>query len=100
MWGSRDHYSALGLLPGADWEELRRAHQRLVLDCHPDRQPAPLREVAQAAFIRVQQAWDVLRARSPTSRAQMFFSARPSSALTHRSPAADAPTTRSGMRHW
>lgn len=45
-----DPYAALGLLPGADLDEARRAWRRLVAENHPDRLHA---RGAPAAFVRI-----------------------------------------------
>jgi hypothetical protein len=78
------HYGALGLSQSASEEDVKRAYQRAVGSpwlhwseassvphlycfcipqakaCHPDRNSG---DAAQKAFIRVQEAWDVLKVR-------------------------------------
>jgi hypothetical protein len=42
-----EHFSILGLLPGASPREIRRAFRRLVLDLHPDRRGGDARSAAR-----------------------------------------------------
>src|SRR5205814_4808097 len=48
-------YGVLGVASWADLEAIRKAYQRKVKECHPDRFPDKAEE-----FKAVQEAWDVL----------------------------------------
>ena len=60
----RNHFEVLDLHPGCSDEEVRRAHIAHVKRYHPDMQRdarlADLRDVLEAIFIRVGEAWEVL----------------------------------------
>jgi diphthamide biosynthesis protein 4 len=58
------HYSVLGVSAGAPVEDIRAAYHAAVLKCHPDKhviEASAERPDAQARFLRIQQAWEVLR---------------------------------------
>ncbi|RDW83420.1 hypothetical protein BP5796_04911 [Coleophoma crateriformis] len=64
-----DPYKALGVLKDAKLPEIRSAHRKLVLKCHPDKvQDAALKAVKQDEFQKVQQAYELLS--DETRRAQ------------------------------
>lgn len=46
--------AVLGVAPDADVETARRAYRRLVLECHPDRNPSP---AAAARFAAIAEAY-------------------------------------------
>ena len=54
---SRDYYEILGVGRTASADEIKRAHRKLALEFHPDRNKA---EGAAARFNEVQEAYDVL----------------------------------------
>lgn len=54
---SRDYYDILGVGRSASADEIRRAHRKLALQYHPDRNKA---KDAQAKFAEIQQAYEVL----------------------------------------
>lgn len=54
---SRDYYDILGVDRSASADEVRRAHRKLALQYHPDRNKA---KDAQAKFAEIQQAYEVL----------------------------------------
>lgn len=56
-----DPYIALGVAKGANLPEIRSAHRKLVLKCHPDKvQDAALKAIKQDEFQKVQQAYELL----------------------------------------
>lgn len=59
-----DAYLELGLSPSASFEDVRKAHQRLVLQFHPDRTvqlSGSEREYCTVRFKRIQNAFEALR---------------------------------------
>lgn len=56
-----DPYKLLGVTKDAKLPEIRSAHRKLVLKCHPDKvQDAALKAVKQDEFQKVQQAYELL----------------------------------------
>ncbi|KAI1090763.1 DnaJ-domain-containing protein [Rostrohypoxylon terebratum] len=56
-----DPYKALGVAKDATQAEIRSAHRKLVLKCHPDKVQDPkLKEEKQREFQQVQQAYELL----------------------------------------
>lgn len=56
-----DPYAVLGLLPDASLPQIKSAHRKLVLKCHPDKiKDDALRNDAQNEFQRVQHAYELL----------------------------------------
>jgi len=56
-----DPYKALGVSKDAQLSEIRSAHRKLVLKCHPDKvQDAALKAIKQDEFQKVQQAYELL----------------------------------------
>jgi curved DNA-binding protein CbpA len=56
-----DPYKVLGVLKDAKLPDIRSAHRKLVLKCHPDKvQDAALKVVKQDEFQKVQQAYELL----------------------------------------
>ncbi|TVY13206.1 DnaJ protein ERDJ3A [Lachnellula arida] len=56
-----DPYKALGVSKDAQLPEIRSAHRKLVLKCHPDKvQDAALKAIKQDEFQKVQQAYELL----------------------------------------
>src|ERR1700710_1820397 len=56
-----DPYKALGVTKDATLPEIRSAHRKLVLKCHPDKvQAAALKPIKQDEFQKVQQAYELL----------------------------------------
>lgn len=56
-----DPYKALGVTKDAKLAEIRSAHRKLVLKCHPDKvQDAALKAIKQDEFQQVQQAYELL----------------------------------------
>src|SRR5918999_2572549 len=53
----RDYYEVLGVSRGATEDEIRKAHRRLVLQYHPDRNTEP---GAAERFKEIQEAYEVL----------------------------------------
>lgn len=56
---SSDYYDVLGVRPSADDREIRKAYLKLSLEHHPDKNPDN-QDAAQAAFVRIGQAYQVL----------------------------------------
>lgn len=95
--GARTHFEVLGLVPGATDAEVKDAYFRLARKYHPDALrdlTAELGKQIDAIFIRVGQAYDVLR--NPRSRAsyeaQLPRPAAVSSAAGRPSPAPSQPS--------
>ena len=55
---SDDLYQTLGVARGASKDEIRKAHRKLALKFHPDKNPDD--KVAAEKFKRIQEAYDVL----------------------------------------
>jgi curved DNA-binding protein CbpA len=56
-----DPYKILGVTKDSTLPEIRSAHRKLVLKCHPDKvQDAALKAIKQDEFQRVQQAYELL----------------------------------------
>jgi curved DNA-binding protein CbpA len=56
-----DPYKVLGVSRGARLPEIRSAHRKLVLNCHPEKvQDAALKAIKQDEFQKVQQAYELL----------------------------------------
>jgi curved DNA-binding protein CbpA len=56
-----DPYTLLGVAKDAKLPEIRSAHRKMVLRCHPDKvQDAALKAVKQDEFQKVQQAYELL----------------------------------------
>ncbi|PMD58332.1 heat shock protein DnaJ, partial [Hyaloscypha bicolor E] len=56
-----DPYKLLGVARDAKLAEIRSAHRKSVLKCHPDKvQDAALKAVKQDEFQKVQQAYELL----------------------------------------
>lgn len=56
-----DPYKALGVTKDAQLPEIRSAHRKLVLKCHPDKVQDPaLKAIKQDEFQKVQQAYELL----------------------------------------
>jgi curved DNA-binding protein CbpA len=54
-------YEVLGIAKDAGFPEIRSAHRKMVLKCHPDKvQDATLKAVKQDEFQKVQQAYELL----------------------------------------
>lgn len=61
-------YATLGLLPGSKWDAVKKAHRKLLAANHPDKaKGARGREAAQARFVEIQNAFDVLKTQYPES---------------------------------
>lgn len=70
-----DPYKVLGVAKDAKLPEIRSAHRKLVLKCHPDKvQDAALKAVKQDEFQKVQAAYDILK--DDTTRQQYDNEAR------------------------
>jgi curved DNA-binding protein CbpA len=70
-----DPYKTLGVAQDAKLPEIRSAHRKLVLKCHPDKvQDAALKTVKQDEFQKVQQAYEILS--DDTKRSQYDNEAR------------------------
>ena len=71
-----DHYHALGVEPSADADAIRKAYKKLCLKFHPDKaagNSACERDAAQARFLEVQKAYEVL---SDASQRRLFDAER------------------------
>ncbi len=56
-WHNAAHYRVLGLQPGATQSEIRTAFLKRSIETHPDKNPGQ-----QAAFVKVRDAYDALKA--------------------------------------
>ncbi|KAI0378468.1 DnaJ-domain-containing protein [Hypomontagnella monticulosa] len=64
-----DPYIVLGVSKDAQLPEIRAAHRKLVLKCHPDKVQDPeQKEIKQKEFQRVQQAYELLSNEAERSR--------------------------------
>ncbi|KAH9223990.1 DnaJ domain-containing protein, partial [Leptodontidium sp. 2 PMI_412] len=64
-----DPYKLLGVTKEAKLPEIRSAHRKLVLKCHPDKvQDAALKAIKQDEFQKVQQAYELLSDESKRSQ--------------------------------
>lgn len=54
----RDYYEVLGVAKSADQKEIKKAYRRLAQKYHPDRNPGD--EAAEASFVEVSEAYEVL----------------------------------------
>ncbi|KAH9995871.1 DnaJ-domain-containing protein [Xylariaceae sp. FL0662B] len=69
MSSSFDPYKTLGVSKDAQLPEIRSAHRKLVLKCHPDKiQDPKLKEEKQKEFQQVQQAYELLSNETERSR--------------------------------
>jgi curved DNA-binding protein CbpA len=98
----KNHFEVLGVEPGCDDAEVRRAYVALAKRYHPDARRNPsledLHDILEAIFIRVGEAWEVLgEAKSRASyeaRSGIVRRPRPAppaSAPASASPSASAP---------
>lgn len=71
-----DYYRVLGVAATASAEDIKAAYRRLVLECHPDKQPG-----AGDRFRHINEAWEVLR---DAGKRQRYDEAR--RALDHDGP--------------
>ncbi len=62
----KSHYEVLGVAASASTDELRKAYKKLCLKWHPDKNQGGEAAAAQARFLDVQRAYDVLS--SPVKR--------------------------------
>lgn len=63
-------YATLGLLPGSEWSVIKTTYRKLLRANHPDRnkgRSAREREAAQARFLEIRNAFDVLKTQYPES---------------------------------
>lgn len=51
-------WEVLGIAQGSIWEVIKKAHRKLVMEFHPDRNPGD--KIAEANFRRVQAAFEIL----------------------------------------
>merc|ERR1719440_474649 len=59
VWSKQTYYEMLNIQPDASEAEIKRAHKKLALKWHPDKNPDN-KELAQKTFIAIQQAYEVL----------------------------------------
>jgi len=55
------YHDILGVSPGASQEEIKHAFRRRALECHPDQADEGEKERAQEEFLRVREAFEILR---------------------------------------
>jgi len=60
----KDHYKILGVPPGANRNDIKKAYRALAMQFHPDKSPG--NPFAETRFIEIQQAYSVLY--DPTAR--------------------------------
>lgn len=58
MQAAFDPYKTLGVTPGADEKEIKKAHRRLVLQHHPDLQQG--KDGVEVKFLAIQEAYEIL----------------------------------------
>ena len=85
---AKNHFEVLGVEPGASSAEVKRAYSALVRRFHPDvkrqAQLGDLRDILEAIFIRIGEAWEVLG----EARSRAAYEAR--FGLVHNRPIAPA----------
>jgi len=56
-----DHYAVLGLAFGASFEEIKKAHKKMALKHHPDKNVGSVS--ASGKFVQIQEAYEALESR-------------------------------------
>ena len=65
--GEANAYKVLDIEKGATEEQIRRKYKKLAVKWHPDRHKGDSKEEAQAKFIEIQQAYEILTSRKRSS---------------------------------
>ena len=60
-WMGSDFYTALGLAPNATQSDVKKAYRAIGLKLHPDKVKPEEKEAAEARFVKVRDAYEVLK---------------------------------------
>ncbi|RHY65841.1 hypothetical protein DYB30_008260 [Aphanomyces astaci] len=71
---SADPYSTLGISRGASEEQIKRAYKKLAIKYHPDKNTQGNQEAAKENFVRIQEAYESLTTKRPSSSPQSRYS--------------------------
>ncbi|RHY99591.1 hypothetical protein DYB37_012435 [Aphanomyces astaci] len=71
---STDPYSILGISRGASEEQIKRAYKKLAIKYHPDKNTQGNQEAAKENFVRIQEAYESLTTKRPSSSPQSRYS--------------------------
>lgn len=91
--GARDHYQVLGVSRGADTDEIRRAHRKLIRVMHPDRHvqaSTAEQQLAERRMREINEAWQTLS--DPNRRSSYDMTLRAANTNGSTRPRSNAST--------